>query len=233
MPSTTSNAHETAVLIVSDDAAFSRAITSRWQSERNLPSFTVVGSDLCSQRLDQNFQAAIVGAIEPRRLSKVVQTLQASSKPVVLIGERSANPYIHESYPRLLVVQPGEAWLDTVVLLTGEILRRCEVANRACRLEQESALLQRDAMLGRYILEMRHTMNNALTAVLGNAELLLLEPGTLSAGTLSQVETVRNMGLRIHEIMQRFTSLEKEFSVVERQAEKDGQSMARAAGAHL
>jgi hypothetical protein len=32
--------------------------------------------------------------------------------------------------------------------------------------------------------------------------------------------------------MQRFTSLEKEFSVVERQAEKDGQSMARAAGAH-
>jgi signal transduction histidine kinase len=129
-------------------------------------------------------------------------------------------------------VQQQDGWLDTVVLLITEMLRRGEAVGRVRRLEHESNVLQRDATLGRYIIEMRHTLNNALTAVLGNAELLLLEPGLLSAGAHSQVETVRNMALRIHEIMQRFSSLEKELSVVERQAEKDSRVMTKTAGAN-
>jgi hypothetical protein len=52
--------------------------------------------------------------------------------------------------------------------------------------------------------------------VLGNAELLLLEPGCLSADARSQVEIIRNMALRMNEILRRFTSLEKEFSALER-----------------
>ena len=35
---------------------------------------------------------------------------------------------------------------------------------------------------------------------------------------LAQIETIRNMALRIHEIMQRFSSLEKEMNVVAQQA---------------
>jgi signal transduction histidine kinase len=77
---------------------------------------------------------------------------------------------------------------------------------------------------------MRHNLNNALTSVLGNSDLLLLEPGSLSAQTRAQMETIRNMTLRIHEIMQRFSSLEKEMSVVAQQAETDsGKSYAAAA----
>jgi signal transduction histidine kinase len=71
------------------------------------------------------------------------------------------------------------------------------------------------------MLEMRHNLNNALTSVLGNSDLLLLEPGSLSAQTRAQIETIRNMTLRIHEIMQRFSSLEKEMNVVAQQAEQD------------
>jgi hypothetical protein len=71
------------------------------------------------------------------------------------------------------------------------------------------------------MLEMRHNMNNALTSVLGNSDLLLLEPGSLSAQTRAQMETIRNMTLRIHEIMQRFSSLEKEMNVVAQQAGQD------------
>ena len=60
--------------------------------------------------------------------------------------------------------------------------------------------------------------------------LLLLEPGSLSAQTRAQIETIRNMTLRIHEIMQRFSSLEKEMNVVAQQAEQDsGKSYAAAA----
>jgi len=80
------------------------------------------------------------------------------------------------------------------------------------------------------MVEMRHNLNNALTSVLGNSDLLLLEPGSLSAQTRAQIETIRNMTLRIHEIMQRFSSLEKEMNVVAQQAEQDaGKSYAAGA----
>lgn len=69
---------------------------------------------------------------------------------------------------------------------------------------------EREAALGRYMLDMRHSFNNALTSVLGNSELLLLEPGALSAQTREQVETIHTMALRLCEVMQRFSSLENE-----------------------
>jgi signal transduction histidine kinase len=94
------------------------------------------------------------------------------------------------------------------------------VLARALRAEEANVLLKRQATLGRYILEMRHSLNNALTSVLGNSELLLLDSETISAGARSQIETVRNMALRMHEILQRFSSLEKELTVIERQTEK-------------
>jgi hypothetical protein len=39
---------------------------------------------------------------------------------------------------------------------------------------------------------------------------LLLEPGQLSAQSLQQVKTVHQMSLRLHEIMQRFSTLASE-----------------------
>ena len=73
-------------------------------------------------------------------------------------------------------------------------------------------------MLGRDMLEMRHTLNHALTSMLGNSELLLAEAGALSAISHEQLETVRNMAIRMNEIFQRFFSLETELRYVERQA---------------
>ena len=60
--------------------------------------------------------------------------------------------------------------------------------------------------------EMRHNINNALTSILGNADLELLEPG-LPANVIAQADTIRNMALRLHEIFQRFSSIEKELAV--------------------
>jgi signal transduction histidine kinase len=76
------------------------------------------------------------------------------------------------------------------------------------------------------MVEMHHTVNNALTSVLGNAELLLLEPG-LPAPVLAQADTIRNMALRLHEVFQRFSSIEKELSVIARESGK--RALARAA----
>lgn len=62
---------------------------------------------------------------------------------------------------------------------------------------------------------MKHSVNNALTSMLGNAELLLLEPGQLSSQSLAQIKTIHSMALRINEIMQRFSQLANEMKDAE------------------
>ena len=92
-------------------------------------------------------------------------------------------------------------------MVTKRLLRRAE---------QLVTASQRHATLGRYMLEMRHGLNNCLTSVLGNAELLLLEPGMLSAEARDQVHTIHTMAMRMHEVMQRFSSLESEMQFAEK-----------------
>jgi signal transduction histidine kinase len=209
------------VLIISDDPEFAHTIMTRWQSENNLPAFTVMKGDLCQKLEADSFEVAIVGAVRPIVLASVLKALEPLTKPVLFIwdGGQSVET-VRTSQLRAMVLRQQEGWLDALVLLVSEALRYCEAQARAIRAEEANVLLKRQATLGRYILEMRHSLNNALTSVLGNSELLLLEPETLSAGARSQIETVRNMGLRMHEILQRFSSLEKELTVIERQTEK-------------
>ena len=102
-----------------------------------------------------------------------------------------------------------ENWLDALILAAAEALHRTAAEARARTAEQHCAALEPQAMLGRYMIEMRHGLNNALTSLLGNSDLLLLEPGTLSAQARRQIETIRNMTLRIHEVMQRFRRWKK------------------------
>jgi signal transduction histidine kinase len=78
---------------------------------------------------------------------------------------------------------------------------------------------------------MRHTINNALTSMLGNSELLLVEPGLLSAQAREQTETIRMMALRMNEIFQRFSSLETELRYVEKQSGIETRALARSATA--
>ncbi len=110
------------------------------------------------------------------------------------------------------------------MLVASESLFRARAEARAHRAEHANATAESQATLGRYMLEMRHTFNNALTSVLGNSELLLARAGSLSAEARSQIATIRNMALRMHEILQRFSSLEKELCIVEKQAEREAGS---------
>jgi signal transduction histidine kinase len=220
------------VLIISDDSEFARTIMVRWQSENSMPAFTVMKGDLC-QKLDPNsFEVAIVGAVRPSVLASVLNALESLTKPVLFIwdGGQSVDT-VRASQLRAMVLRQHDGWLDALVLVVSEALRHCEALARAIRAEEANVSLKRQATLGRYILEMRHSLNNALTSVLGNSELLLLEPETLSADARSQIETVRNMALRMHEILQRFSSLEKELTVIERQTEKANTAKAHKATA--
>jgi signal transduction histidine kinase len=224
------------VLIISDDADFSRRITARWQMERTVPTFTLLSGELWPRFAVDVFDVAIVGELRRDLLSVVLEPLHSTGQPIFCVCQNAATAQlIRERWPRTSILRPGDSletshWLETLVLAASEAVHRSRAENRARAAEFTCAALERQATLGRYMLEMRHSLNNALTSVLGNSDLLLLEPGSLSAQTRAQIETIRNMTLRIHEIMQRFSSLEKEMNVVARQAEKDsGKSYAAAA----
>ena len=117
---------------------------------------------------------------------------------------------LRKKYPRLVHVPLREDWAQVVLLVAGESLRRTEALRLAQQSERRASRNANQATLGRYMMDMRHNMNNAMTSLLGNAELLLLEPGELSAQSLAQIKTIHTMALRINEIMQRFSSLASE-----------------------
>ena len=91
--------------------------------------------------------------------------------------------------------------------------------------------LEHQAALGRYILDVRHNLNNALTSILGNSDLILLDAPTLPAAQRSQVETIRNMTMRLNEIVRRFSSLQKEMQLIEQQTKKKPVEKSATAGA--
>jgi signal transduction histidine kinase len=209
------------ILIVSDDAAFSNAIAACWHAERSRPAFTLMSTDLCRQLDANTFDLAIVGELKPNAVATIEKSFAAIKKPSILIvGVEEKIKHESGAWLKLLrkPKNAGNDWLESLVLLASEMLLYAGAAKTVHKLEQEVALLERQAALGNYMLDMRHNLNNALTSILGNSELLLLDGEGFSPAVCLQVETIRNMAIRIHEILQRFSSLEKELTVGEEQA---------------
>lgn len=217
------------VLVISDDPEFSRVVMDRWQGERNAPSFTLMSADVCRDLDSDGFDLAIVGPLRSAMLSAVFNALDPAEKPVLLVCKNKQSEEVSEPGPDVRVLVQHEGWLDAVVLVSAEMLRLGDALARAHRAELAGKSLKQHAALGRYMLDVRHTLNNSLTSVLGNSELLVLDPGSLSAGERSQIETIRNMAIRMHEILRRFSSLEKELNAVEKQAENEARTKSRAA----
>jgi signal transduction histidine kinase len=206
--------------IISDDADFASQVSGRWQSERVVPAFTVLGS--MSALNPESFDLSVIDMPLPDSHRAQRRALEGRGRPVILVcGTSDIAQTLRRESSRVAAVTRHDGWPEFVVLLAVETLRRVDAVHRADHAEQVNALLKCHATLGQYMIEMRHSLNNALTSVLGNSELLLLEPGAFSAGVRSQIDTMRNMSLRMHEILQRFSSLEKELTFVEQQAVKE------------
>jgi signal transduction histidine kinase len=225
---------EPAVLIVADNADFTQTITSRWQAELRVPAFTLMSGDLCPGIHPHLFDVAIVGEVRAGVLPSVLTILEAVAKPVIFVSPNHHTAgTVKDSHKHIIVLRQHEGWQDVLIVVATECLRAGEALQRAHRAEQTTAANEAHALLGRYMLEMRHTLNDALTSMLGNAELLLSEPGTLSARSREQLDTVRNMAQRMNEILQRFSSLEAELRYVEQQARQESRAKARGASAAL
>ncbi len=210
------------VLIIADDADFSRSLIGRWQMERAVPTFTQVTSELWTPAVQAGYSLTVIGPLAPSRRNSILSSLEAYHAPGIYVTDDGNQvKEIRAAHPRILVFRQYDGWVDTLVLLAAEMLRRSDVLGQLQRAEQAAADAHRHATLGRYILEMRHSFNNALTSVLGNAELLLLEPGAVSAQVRDQIDTIHSMALRMHEIMQRLSSLEAEMNCTEKSSQNE------------
>jgi signal transduction histidine kinase len=217
------------VLILTDETEFATIVAGCWQAQRKSPDITVLDS-----KLWRNYDATtahdliVVGPISGRKHHEILRSLDPQSAVILCIpADARESDELRARYPRVLHVQQREDWTHTLLLLAGETLRRVEALNSARQAERETAKYQRLATLGRYMTDMKHSMNNALTSMLGNAELLLLEPGQLSSQSLGQIRTIHSMAMRINEIMLRFSSLASEM----REAENASQAETQAAEA--
>jgi len=204
------------LLIISDQIGFARDIVARWQMEPQLPDFTVMSSDIWHRGCDSLFDIAIVGDVSRERAGTVLKMLDHWAAPSLYISAPGESVHaLRREFSHVISVPRHDAWVDTTVLLGGELLRRAEGTARLRRLEEKARADELHASLGRYMLEMRHNFNNALTSVLGNSELLLLDTAALSESMREQLETMHRMTLRLHEMMQRFSSLETEMHCAE------------------
>jgi len=204
------------VLILSDETEFARLLTSCWQAERHAPGVTVLSSELWKDHEAAPHDLVVVGPVQEGKLPSILRSLEPAAAVILCVPADSRElGQLRSRYPRLVHIPLREDWAQTLLLVAGESLRRAEAQRLAKQAERRAAKSEQHATLGRYMMEMKHSMNNALTSMLGNAELLLLEPGQLSSQSLAQIKTIHSMALRINEMMQRFSSLASEMREAE------------------
>jgi signal transduction histidine kinase len=217
--------NQSSVLIVSDDTEFARLVVARWQAERHVPGITIVTSDLWQAASSSSYDLVIVGPVRSGKSLAILSALEAipGSATVYIPEEGQEVDLIRGEHPHALVVPRQDGWIGTLILISNEALRRAQAEDRAQKAARLAFESQCNATLGRYMLEMRPSVNNALTSVLGNADLLLLEPGQLPAACREQIRTIHSMALRLNEIMQRFSSLSAEMRAGEKESQAETQ----------
>ncbi|MGD0304199.1 MAG: hypothetical protein ABSC71_05155 [Candidatus Acidiferrales bacterium] len=200
------------VLIISDDAEFTREITARWQQERMAPDVTLATSDVWATAIGERHDVVIVGPLTDEITEALLEALAEQSASAVIfvsLNERILGQVAHY-HPNVVTIARLEDWAGAVTAAAGEALGRSEAVAEPDAETEDKLEDQRCAALGRYMLEARPRWNNALTSVLGNADLLLLEPAMLPEAARDQIQAIQMMALRLNEIMQRFSTIDAE-----------------------
>jgi signal transduction histidine kinase len=221
------------VLILTDEPEFARLLTACWQAERHAPGITVLSSELWKEHEAAAHDLVVVGPVLEGKLPDVLRSFEPTAAVILCVPADSRDfGQLRSRYPRLVHIPLREDWAKTLLLVAGESLRRAEALRLAKQMERRATKNEHQATLGRYMVDMKHSVNNALTSMLGNAELLLLEPGQLSSQSLAQIKTIHSMALRINEIMQRFSSLASEMREAENASQAETEAESASPGSH-
>jgi hypothetical protein len=203
------------VLIVSDDPSFARAVTARWEQASLAPDVTLATSDVWATAIGERYDVVIVGPLHDEIAAALLEALaEQSVSSVIFVSDNDRLlSSVAKFHPNVITISRKGEWLEVLRTASLEALGRTEAADVAA--QSASPDENRCAQLGRYMLNARPSWNNALTSVLGNADLLLLDPGSVPEAFREQIQAIQTMALRLHEIMQGFSSLDSELRASE------------------
>ena len=208
------------VLVVSDDVEFIREFVSRWEMERDAPSITVVSTEMWKQASLIGYALIVVGFLRQNSATVLAPTFQCDTA-VCVVGDPVKLSSIRNAHPDWLTIIEQAGWPNTLLSFAKEVLRRVAAEKQARDAENTCISQQRLATLGQSLLTARPGMVNALTSLLGNADLLLLADEPLSAGGMEQIRTMHKMALRLNEILQRLSSLANEMELTESESQRE------------
>jgi signal transduction histidine kinase len=211
------------ILIISDDPEFARAVAASWQTARHVPEVTVATSDVGRSSPGSGYGVVIVGPVQNGRLAGILSELEFSQGTVTICvaDDEKACALLEPKHPHVVFILRQSGWIAGLIAISGQAFRHVEAVRRAQRAERLALENQNHAALGRYMLEMRSSVNNALTSVLGNADLLLLDRAQAVGDSREQIQTIHAMALRLSEIMQRFSSLVNEIRLSEKESQPE------------
>src|SRR5579871_5096093 len=122
---------ESQVVLIADDPVFARDLMARWQTERNLPGITAMSTDLLTGITEGRFDLAIIGAVRNQRLAAVLKMVEAGDYPVICVLENAADLKTAKARnARIHAMQAHEGWLDSLLLLAAECMKRMDLTDR-------------------------------------------------------------------------------------------------------
>jgi hypothetical protein len=205
------------VLIISDDSEFVRSLSSRWRREQDYPTITAVSTGVIRQASSSGYDLIVVGPMRERTALPQSPALHPDSV-VCAVGDEQSLKVVQSAHSNWHLLPEFPGWTKVLFSLAGEVLRRTAAETRAREAEVAILSLKRFGILGKSLLEARPGMVNALTSLLGNADLILLSEEPLPDHYREHVRTIHTMALRLNEIVQRLSSVGNEMELSERKS---------------
>jgi hypothetical protein len=212
------------ILVVSDDTEFVRALSACGQKEGHSPSMTAVSTYVSGQADTSGCLLVVVGPLREGVAPPLPPALRLDLT-VCAVGDLGSLASVRAKHADWLLVPESPGWPEALLSLAREVWRRTAAEKRACEAELASHEQQRFGVLGRSLLAARPGMVNALTSLIGNADLILLEEEALPSECREQVRTMRTMALRLNEMVQRLSSLESEMELSDRKSHVETNEM--------
>jgi hypothetical protein len=205
------------ILVISDDSKFVQSLTARWREEGDPPAITAVSTEVSRQASPSGFELVVVGPLRQGSMLHISPAF-AIDALVCVVGELDCLKKVRSKHGDWLLLPEFPGWTRILISLAREVSRRKSAEARARDAEIANLSERRFGVLGKSLLEARPGMINALTSLLGNADLILLSDEELPPDCREPVRTIHRMALRLNEVVQRLTSLENELELNERKS---------------
>ena len=212
---------EQTILLISDDAELWAAVRQEFEAREEAPRVTTVSTLEAARRIREDAAPTVIllegravpaesenRVVDPPRLDFVVSAL-AVHAPVVVIGAADQQ--------RALATLVAAGAADFVAKGRHElplalqcVERRLQRAQQLAAKAKEFVTVAETADGGAFGEVLRHELNNPLTGILGNAELLLAEVQRKNDGQLSlhgqqRLETIAALAVRLRETVRRLS----------------------------